>query len=374
MANKNDIQISTITNPYDLAEPIKNNVAANIQNLLKQHKMTKKALAQAVGMAESSINDYCNLKKSTVPPLSVLVAMRNLYDIDINEFLTKTINIDDYNRTPEPSKTDIILEEAHRKYTGTYVVYYLDTSSYKGRDDNNSKDSLTYGVLTVFESKSNVAKSTFDVYAVMGISDRETAYELKSVLEVMDDSVNDVIALITERGLNEKLYTGDFCIEGDFAYISIVHKNNDRALAILHSPSTNKGKYIGGLGTINSVSKGREKMPTVQFIALSRKALRQSDDDIHRNLLMAYPTLSAASYAPELVQTFTNLYVDKASDESNLSNFQKNTTMQANIEMYMLDSIERNMFRYGKISNQDDDYFYHWLKETDIDDVDDDLK
>ena len=115
-------------------------------------------------------------------------------------------------------------------------------------------------------------------------------------------------------------------------------------------------------------------MPTVQFIALSRKALRQSDDDIHRNLLMAYPTLSAASYAPELVQTFTNLYVDKASDESNLSNFQKNTTMQANIEMYMLDSIERNMFRYGKISNQDDDYFYHWLKETDIDDVDDDLK
>ena len=366
MKNTNDTNnINSTTNLSDLIPELHNIIANNINNFLNMNNMTKKSLAESIGIAESTLNDYCNLrdskKQTALPTIGFLVAMKNKYGIDLEDFVTKTINIDDYNKTYTPSKADKDLEAKYHKYIGSYILYYLDTSSYKGRDNNDAKDSLTFGVMNIFENKSSVTKSTYVCFAIMGISSRKEATYIKEKTDSLN-SITAIMEYVSSKEFEEKLYTGDFTIDGDFAYISLEHGNTDKALAILHNTNTNKSRYIGGLGTINSVSKGREKMPTIQFIGLSRNVLKQSDEEIHRNLLLAYPTLNADSYAKELVKTFNNLYVEKGGIESTLSDYQKHITIRANLEHYIKDSLEKNAFRYGKIANQDDDAFYHLLK------------
>ena len=52
---------------------------------------------------------------------------------------------------------------------------------------------------------------------------------------------------------------------------------NHLYLVILNNPPSN-AKYIGGVGTENSISRGREHNPCAQFIILSRKLLDIPED------------------------------------------------------------------------------------------------
>ena len=41
--------------------------------------------------------------------------------------------------------------------------------------------------------------------------------------------------------------------------------------------------------------------------------------------------------------------------------YQKNYIMQNNIERSVIDIIKRNMFKYGKVSNKEDDKYYRLI-------------
>ena len=108
-------------------------------------------------------------------------------------------------------------------------------------------------------------------------------------------------------------------------------------------------------------------MPTIQFIGISRDWLTLSAEEIHQVLLLHYPTFRAEGEAQEMIDLFNRLYMSPENSNGRelieLSDLQKAITIKANLERYIKNSLKKNMFRYGKISNRDDDEWYHLLKD-----------
>lgn len=366
MGKSNVESVNNLKTVGEINPALKKLIADNLTNLIKKEKITQQDLAEMVGISKGAMNGYLNTKDSgkatQMPSVGMLVALKNHFGINIDDFLTKELSSEDYNRPEYKSEAELQLYQMYKKFIGIYTTYYLDTGSYKGRDDHTAGDSLHYGILSIMERKSSVSRSSYECLAIMGFSSKKEVDLVKREVASFDNT-EDLMTHVNDK-YSTKLYTGIFEIHENFAYITLRHANSDRALIILHCPATNKSSYAGGIGTINSVSKGREKMPTIQFFGISRKTIERSAEEIHQSLLLSYPTFKADKYAPELVKTFKSLYVDKGSDESDQSELQKLITVRANMERYIRESLENNLFRYAKISNRDDDDFYHWIVDT----------
>lgn len=334
-------------------------VAENLKKLIEKNGITQKHLADQIGITAASMTDYC--KGRRLPTAEFLVALKKLYGISIDEFLTRSMNV----RRSQPHDTDYDLNgnslATYQKYCGAYYVYYFDTSKLKGRDSLNAKASLLYGILCIFENTSYVGLPHYGCAAILGIHERENAVSVRQKLDEFKQPAKMVEYINREYATTA--YNGEFELSQEHAFVSMSHADTDKALLIIHRVDNNKENYAGGIGTINSVSKGRERMPVVQFMGISRHALSLSTEEIYHMLLLNYPTFKAETETGEMIQTFKNLFVTQESAQQ-FSDYQKSVVIQSTLERYIKKSMERNVFRYGKISERDDDDWYHSLKEA----------
>lgn len=337
-------------------------ISANLKRLIAKNGITQKDLAEQLGVAAASMTDYC--KGRRVPNVEFFVALKNLYDISIDDFLTKGINPTGGALPVREPTIDRIMMETYFKYCGCYYVYYLDTSKYKGRDTQPPKDSVLYGVLYIYENPSSLDVPEFSCAAVLGIKDRENAVIVRKSIEELKEP-SEIVEHIGNRYPNTAYY-GDFELSQDHAFLSMHHANTDKALIILHRVDSNKQDYTGGIGTVNSISKGRERAPVVQFMGISRFPLSMSTEEIHHILLLNYPSFKVESETEEMIRNFKALYLDPETADQGFSEYQKSVVVRSTLERFIRKSLERNMFRYGKITEQDDDEWYHAIKVTSI--------
>lgn len=332
-------------------------ISDNLKQLIEQNGTTQKDLATKVGVAEATMSDYC--KGHRIPNAEFFVSLKKHYDISIDDFLTKSITPVASVLLVKENAMDDELLEAYQKYCGVYYVYYFDTRLFKGNDTQSPKDSVLFGVLFVYENPSSLDVPEFSCAAVLGVRDREKVDLLKNDLEGFKDPSKVLEHIASDYP--ETAYYGDFELSREHVFISLSHANTDKALLIFHRVN-NKSSYSGGIGTVNSVSKGRERAPVVQFIGLSRKTLSMSAEEIQHSLLLDYPSFSAEDEAEEMVQTFKTLYAEPEQSQEGFSDYQKSIMVQSTLERFIKKSLERNMFRYGKISARDDDEWYHAIK------------
>jgi hypothetical protein len=104
-------------------------------------------------------------------------------------------------------------------------------------------------------------------------------------------------------------------------------------------------------------------MPTAQFMAFSRFPITLSEEEIHHELLLTYPSFKADNEVKELVAMFKNTYLAPDSVTSKLSDYQKELMLKVCIEDSIKKIIEKNLDRYAKTSERDDSNWYHLLKE-----------
>ena len=337
-------------------------ISSNLKRLISQNETTQKELADKLGVAAASMTDYC--KGRRIPNVEFFVSLKNLYGISIDDFLTKSINPSAGSLPVKESAADPSMISTYQKYCGIYFVYYFDTSKYKGRDTQPPRDSVSFGILFIYENPSSLTVSEYSCAAVLGIKDRESVTLLKKTLESLREPAK-IIDYIGKQYINTA-YFGDFELSLEHAFISMSHAHTDKALLILHRVDNNKDNYTGGIGTINSVSKGRERAPVVQFIGVSRYPLSMSIEEIHHSLLLNYPTFKAVEETDEMIRNFKALYVDADESKPGFSEYQKSIVVRSTLERYIKKSLERNMFRYGKISERDDDEWYHTIKTASI--------
>ena len=335
-------------------------VAGNLKKLIERNDLTQRKLADQVGVAPATMSDYC--KGRRLPTVEFLVELKKRYDISIDEFLTQSVPVGESSF----SETDDHTLTTYRKYCGIYSVYYFDTSKLKGRDSLAPRNSLMYGILYIYENRSLIGRPRYNCAAILGIHDRDSAASVKAKLEEIGQPSR--VLEYVGREYENTAYYGDFEMSQEHAFISMCHANTDKALLIFHRVDNNKANYTGGIGTINSISKGRERMPVVQFIGLSRCPLSLSDEEIHHKLLLNYPTFNAEEETKDMMETIKTLYGAQGETQLPFSEYQKSVIIQSNLERYIRKSLERNMFRYGKISERDDDDWYHSIRLASVTD------
>ncbi|MBR4341923.1 MAG: helix-turn-helix transcriptional regulator [Lachnospiraceae bacterium] len=333
-------------------------ISSNLKRLISKNGITQKDLADKLGVAPASMTDYC--KGRRIPNVEFFVSLKNLYDISIDDFLTKSINPSSRSLPAKESSFVTNVMTTYHKYCGIYFVYYFDTGKYKGRDTQPPKDSVHFGVLFIYENPSSLDVPEFSCAAVLGIKEREDVTILKKTLEDLSDP-SRIIDYIGNKYPNTA-YFGDFELSNEHAFVTMSHASTDKALLIFHRVDNNKPNYTGGIGTINSVSKGRERAPVVQFIGISRYPLSMSIEEIHHSLLLNYPNFQAESETEDMISNFKALYLDSEVAKQGFSEYQKSIIVRSTLERYIKKSLERNMFRYGKVSERDDDEWYHAIK------------
>lgn len=340
---------------------VKKQFAANLSTLMEQKHITGKQLHEATGYSEATISGMKNGNKS--PTLGFLLELKRLYGISIDDFLSKNILPDVYDSEPSTSKLEENERKAYAKFVGTYYLYYFDTSSYKGHNYDSPADSLRFGILHIYATPSSLDKFNHSVVCITGIQTREKAIEIRHSIDDTAREGGDIPSYIHDR-YPDFAYYGDFDMSPDHVFISFRHTNKDKAMIILHRPISNKSQYNSGIGTINSISRGREATPTIQFIGLSREDTRLSNEELHQMLLLDHISIKDSPVTEDLINVIKKLY---RSNDDSISDFQRDIMVKGAITAYVRKVGEANFFRVAKISNRDDDTWYHKFKDSFID-------
>ena len=194
------------------------------------------------------------------------------------------------------------------------MLYCYNSSEYKGKISSYSKSTLKYAVLTVLNEESSDGLKVIANF----LKDRDQAENLKEQVE--NASAKKKESLLKK---GETFYEGTLHASITQVFISL--KNtllSDQSLIILNNPPSNK-TYIGGLGTANSVSRGREHMPCIQFVLLSKKTLHIPDGEIYNLLSLGVSDVNVEIEAEQLINLFKSLYINNANIKDDLNEFQK---------------------------------------------------
>lgn len=352
---------STKSNQSDEAitiSDISNVFTANLETFLKTHDLNGKRLAEEIGYAEATISGIRRGEKS--PSLNFLLQLKSVYGISIDDFLTKRITPADYDTPPATSKLEEEELRDYAKFVGTYFLYYFDTSIYKGYNFDSPTEALRFGIMHVYANDSSIDKLSHSVVCVTGLETRQAALELRSRIESAAKNGTDIVSSI-QKDYSNLAYYGDFDMTSRHVFITMRQSNKDQALIILHRTGEKQTHYNSGIGTINSVSRGRESMPTIQFIGFSRENTRLSDEELHEILLLDHISIIETGELTSLIKKIQKLYL---TNEDNLTDFQRDISVKGEISAYVRKVVEWNLFRVAKISNRDDDSWYHKLKGT----------
>ena len=318
----------------------------NLKHLMTKHNLSQRDISKVLNVSPATINNYLN--KNLEPSLSFLCEIKNKYGYSIDQFVFENISNEQINLKPT------VNTEKLEKFVGTYMFYCYNSSEYKGKISSYSKTTLKYAVISILD------KPTENGLKVVAnfIKDRDTAENFKSYLDSISTGERERC-----QAEYDQFYSG--ALETSSSQIFIYLKStalNDQSLIILNNPPSNK-EYIGGLGTANSVSRGREHMPCIQFAIISKKILQIPDGQIYNLLSLGVSEVNVEVEAEQLINLFKSLYLSSTGLKDDLNEYQKKTIFQNSLNNMLIDLIDANMFRFAKVSNMEDDDYYRIIKE-----------
>ncbi len=306
---------------------------------------TQKVVAEKTGFSTSSIANYLSGKSQ--PSALFLIQLKKAFKIDIDQFLTIPLDKESFNNEHKLNYT---------RFFGNYIVYYYNSSAYKGKIGSYNYEILTYGIISVCDDIDFTSPKGIKVNGLFMLS-RKEAENILQTLNSYDgdvDKINDFYAQYSNR------YWGNLTQNETQLFISLKN-NNDKCMIILNNPPSTK-KYLGGLGTVNSISRGREHVPCVQYILISQTALAIADGEIYNMLSLDLPDINIKNEVNDLVELIKTLYVSQT--ETGLNEYQQKRIIEDSITNIISSQIDANMFRFAKVTNMEDDNYYRLLKEA----------
>ena len=282
------------------------------------------------------LNSY--ISGGVEPPIKFLTAIKENYGISIDDLLFSDIS----------ENFDVSDDFDLGRFYGNYICYYYSNAV----NDSSSADlkSLNYGVMSIV-NKNNKPK----VYCTFS-KDKQASVEL---LETLSKCTTDEI--IEQHSKATDKYIGDFKFTTENIFITLCCEDrNDYSYLIFKNPPKNK-TYIGGVATANTVSRGTEHNPCIQYFIISRYKINRPDGDLYNFLNLDKSDVSLKQFAGELTKIVTTLY-NNSNELSYLPLEQKKLIIESMLKYNYDNLIEKNEFRFGKISNSTDDKFYRIIK------------
>ena len=300
-------------------------------------KYTQKYVATKTGFSQSSINNY--LSKNSEPSIQFLIALKNAFGISVDDFLFSDFKLDE--------------QASFDRFMGNYLIYYYNNDSYKGEVHKNLKNTLNYGVLSVF--KDFQFDKSVQVKAIFTKARTDAIKLLKSL-----NATNEINKIYEESG---NVYCGDISTSGQSIFIDLSNiENGDKSFIILNNPPS-KLNYIGGVGTVNSIARGREHNPCIQFIIMSKKLIDVPDGELYDLLKFDDFTINLDFAIKDVIDLFKRLYAEKNEISLELTDNQKQAIVRNKLEYHFNEILEANVFRFAKISNKEDDAIYKLIRE-----------
>jgi len=310
----------------------------NLSKLSKRY--TQKYIADSTGFSQSSVNNY--LSKTSEPSIQFLVALKDAFGICVDDFLFSDFEVEE--------------TQSFDRFVGNYIIYYYNNDSYKGEVHTNIKNTLNYGVLSIF--KEYELDKNVQIVASF-LKDRVNATkQLKQLNQAKD--VKEILNIFEVAG---DIYKGDIRFNQQSIFVELENKEKlDNCFIVLNNPPATSS-YVGGIGTVNSVARGREHNPCIQYIILSKRLLDVPDGEIYNCLKFDDYSVDMEVSLKDIIDLFKRLYVEKNEISLELTENQKQAIVKNKLEYHFNEILQANAFRFAKISNKEDDDIYKLIKE-----------
>lgn len=308
---------------------------SNLKKLTQNY--SQKQIAIKTGFSQSSINNY--LSGSSDPSIQFVIALKENFGISVDDFLFSDFEIEN--------------KVSYEQFLGNYIIYYYNNSSYKGEVHTNISNTLNYGVLSIYEGREGNDVKVFATF----FKEKVNATRMLKLLNADIENTEEIYRN------NGNVYEGEISYTEQSLFINLSNKDNcDKCFIILNNPPT-KQKYIGGVGTVNSIARGREHNPCVQFIILSKKIIDVPDGELYKVLKFEDYSVSLDFAIKDTIELFKRLYAEKNDLAMELSDEQKMAIVKNKLEYYFDDILSANTFRFAKVSNKEDDRIYKLIRE-----------
>lgn len=232
---------------------------------------TQEDIAKESHCTQPTISKYTGGKET--PRLDFLLYLNKKYHFSLDLLISKVLTQRDISHnlqqesqgTPLPKEYDDL-----KKYCGLYFAYYFFNGDpvFNGKAGDNLLD---YGLIEIYEPDPPSAYE-LETRALMGMHIQDDLIPLHR--QIFGNSNKGIPPKEEESPAQfyaKHIYKGKLHFPKDSkSYFSIsLSRDGDDAFLLFHRPSLeNRTKYLGGLGTINSISKKRF-LPCIQNIALS---------------------------------------------------------------------------------------------------------
>lgn len=331
------------------------NIVQNVKNILGYENFNQKAFAQEANLSASSISKIKNGKNA--PSLHLLLYLGKKYRLTIDA-------LKDHVFTPE--ELAAYLDEGkhvHKheqellglnKYIGNYFAYYFFNGDISNRKPT-LEDALDYGLICMHPGRKPV-ENELEVHAVMGIQDRAKIRAMK--VELDNSEPDDWQEYFSNHTGDKHYYQGKLLLSPDTPRCTILdlHHYNDYAQILFVRPSlAHRHAYLGGLGTLNSLSKGTP-IPCIQSIAIAKVDMDMvSSEEIAGHLFLSSPSAHTLK-----VHSMFN-FIDKLYRDMNLEPDHLSVIIESYIQRNLEALSQEQQFKFYQAGLKDTEW-YNLLK------------
>jgi predicted transcriptional regulator len=339
------------------------NMNQNAQNILKlDKKHTQEEHANEIQATQPIISMYKNGKRDIDLRFFVYLHTEFGFSLDqlINSILTESeimMHLQSSGSVAVPSSEDRSREFIDiRKYTGLYFAYYFfnGDATFDGKAGDNLLD---YGLIDIYEG-APPSPYKLEARAIMGIHDPDSLTEIYlNVHKLASENREKFLQDFSVNGAKH-IYRGNLTLppeHNNYFSINLV-RGLDNASMLFQRPTLNdRNDYLGGLGTINSISKKRS-LPCVQYIALSKNSLNSaSPEEIASYLYMG--KANPLPFNAHEIYTF----IDKLYRTLNLGPEQSSVIIEPYLTHTIGNIISEQSLRFHQI-DEEDRKFYELIK------------
>lgn len=340
-------------------ERARQTLAKNLDFIMQQKDLGVKQMAAALEVGTSMVSAVRAGRRQIPGIYPFFASLTRLSGFTVEELLSEDLRERDEKL------------EAHRQedlsfYKGLYFMYYYNTRAVKGHESASEKKAVEYGLLGIYRNPEN---GLYEVIADFGLSRQEQQVRYDACTVRAKDAAtvrklkDDYVEILQRSFSGDSIYKGKVFLSTGHIFWQLSCGEKDRAFLIGHRPDGRSNSYIGGLCASVSVSRGREACPCLQMVGISRNMLMASEEEIGDQLSLGYPDIRPSEeQTREMCDIFDHLWNDPKN--SFLTEDQKRDVL-AGVSGRIIGSIVRdNLFRAIKVSRDDDDEFYHFIKRA----------
>lgn len=357
-------------------ERLKTNVSRNLHDLIIAVGLTQAKLAEKTGVSEPTVSKYLN--GIGLPPIDFLLDICTMQEFKEKglDFTIDSLISDKFNPSEimqkRRSNSEIVTQQGkHRDFLGNYLCYFYDQSKFVHNQDHKASRELRYGVVSIFdvcedftETVTVRAKAAF--FKEAGASD---AFELKRFLDSVFELNGDISirnSKIQKAFEREEVSPYDGTVSFSDHHIFVNVESNiysDNALIILYSPQKRAdSEFIGGIGSVASVTRGRTHMPTAQKIIMSKYELKCSREVISEHLSMYAAPIEQENEADVICKFCYKLYLD--SDYAlNIDEQDKAAMVRRRLDKLVRDYVDKNVCCVGVVTEDEDKEVFKLIEQ-----------